>query len=222
MFRICRYLWRGKHTFAIAQHKHHRNIYEEADACKRRKRYARPLVDLQMKIYRYEGLEPWSIKKSTVSGNLHKQNNVLINVSLLIIIILRPFSCFALHTDVPEGAVIIREHTAMNNLFSCLWFNEVHLLTPRDQLSFGYVVDRLKGAFKVFMFQNCEYNSLFELHPHIREHSSKIEWVKSLKELKGKGESMKESRGGFGLWTPYPGDLDSVELPKVVRTSKAG
>lgn len=125
-------------------------------------------------------------------------------------------------TDVPEGAVIIREHTAMNNLFSCLWFNEVHLLTPRDQLSFGYVVDRLKGAFKVFMFQNCEYNSLFELHPHIREHSSKIEWVKSLKELKGKGESLKESRGGFGLWTPYPGDLDSVELPKVVRTSKAG
>ncbi|KAL1190197.1 putative hexosyltransferase MUCI70 [Cardamine amara subsp. amara] len=186
-----RYLWRGKHTFAIAQHKHHRSIYEEADACKRRKRYARPLVDLQMKIYRYEGLEPWSIKKSTVS-------------------------------DVPEGAVIIREHTAMNNLFSCLWFNEVHLLTPRDQLSFGYVVDRLKGAFKVFMFQNCEYNSLFELHPHIREHSSKIEWVKSLQELKGKGESLKESRGGFGLWTPYPGDLDSVELPKVVRTSKAG
>ncbi|CAN8276771.1 unnamed protein product [Cochlearia groenlandica] len=186
-----RYLWRGKHTFAIAQHKHHRNIYEEADACKRRKRYARPLVDLHMKIYRYEGLEPWSIKKSTVS-------------------------------DVPEGAVIIREHTAMNNLFSCLWFNEVHLLTPRDQLSFGYVVDRLKGAFKLFMFQNCEYNSLFELHPHIREHSSKIEWVKSLKELKGKGESLKESRGGFGLWTPYPGDLDSVELPKVVRTSKAG
>lgn len=110
----------------------------------------------------------------------------------------------------------------MNNLFSCLWFNEVHLLTPRDQLSFGYVVDRLKGAFKVFMFQNCEYNSLFELHPHIREHSSKIEWVKSLQELKGKGESLKESRGGFGLWTPYPGDLDSVELPKVVRTSKAG
>lgn len=126
------------------------------------------------------------------------------------------------YTDVPEGAVIIREHTAMNNLFSCLWFNEVHLLTPRDQLSFGYVVDRLKGAFKVFMFQNCEYNSLFELHPHIREHSSKIEWVKSLQELKGKGESLKESRGGFGLWTPYPGDLDSVELPKVVRTSKAG
>ena len=47
----------------------------------------------------------------------------------------------------------------MNNLFSCLWFNEVHLLTPRDQLSFGYVVDRLKWAFKVFMFHNCDVNT---------------------------------------------------------------
>ncbi|EEF41118.1 probable hexosyltransferase MUCI70 [Ricinus communis] len=186
-----RYLWRGKNTFAIAQHKHHHSIYEEADANKRRKRYARPLIDLHMKIYRYEGMEPWSLKKSTVS-------------------------------DVPEGAVIIREHTPLNNLFSCLWFNEVHLFTPRDQLSFGYVVFRLGDAFKFFMFPNCEYNSLFVLHPHTREHSSKVEWVKSLNEFKGSGSSMKESRGGLGLWTPYPGNLDSVVLPQVVRTSKAG
>ncbi|KAJ6896960.1 hypothetical protein NC651_022987 [Populus alba x Populus x berolinensis] len=186
-----RYLWHGKNTFAIAQHKHHRSIYEEADANKRRKRYARPLIDLHMKIYYYEGMEPWSPKKSTVS-------------------------------DVPEGAIIIREHTAMSNLFSCLWFNEVNLFTPRDQLSFGYVVYRLGGAFQFFMFPNCEYNSLFVLHPHTREHSSKVEWVKSLSEFKGNGSSMKESRGGLGLWTPYPADLKSVVLPKVERTSKAG
>ncbi|KAL0307823.1 UNVERIFIED_CONTAM: hypothetical protein Scaly_2968900 [Sesamum calycinum] len=110
-----RYLWRDKHTFAIAQHKHHRDVYEEADANKRRKRYARPLIDLHMKIYRYEGLQPWDQHKRTPS-------------------------------DVPEGAIIIREHTALNNLFSCLWFNEVHLFTPRDQLSFGYVVYRLGGV----------------------------------------------------------------------------
>ncbi|XP_021903774.1 uncharacterized protein LOC110819008 [Carica papaya] len=186
-----RYLWREKNTFAIAQHKHHHSIYEEADANKRRKRYARPLIDLHMKIYRYEGMEPWSLKKSTPS-------------------------------DVPEGAVIIREHTALNNLFSCLWFNEVHLFTPRDQLSFGYVVYRLGPAFKFYMFPNCEYNSLFTLHPHTREHSSKVEWVKNLNELEGKGSNMKESKGGFGLWTPYPGNLDSVVLPPVARTSKAG
>ncbi|KAI5647785.1 hypothetical protein M9H77_33790 [Catharanthus roseus] len=185
-----RYLWRGKHTFAIAQHKHHCSIYEEADSNKRRKRYARPLIDLHMKIYRYEGMEAWNPLKSNPS-------------------------------DVPEGAIIIREHTALNNLFSCLWFNEVNLFTPRDQLSFGYVVYRLGGLFKFFMFPNCEYNSLFILHPHIREHSSKIEWVKSMSEFK-KNPSLKETRGGLGLWTPYPGNLDLVVLPPVARTSKAG
>ncbi|GFZ00490.1 similar to Sept9 [Actinidia rufa] len=186
-----RYLWRGKHTFAIAQHKHHHSIYEEADANKRRKRYARPLIDLHMKIYRYEGMKPWSPNKKTAS-------------------------------DVPEGAIIVREHTALNNLFSCLWFNEVNLFTPRDQLSFGYVVYRLGGLFKFFMFPNCEYNSIFVLHPHTREHSSKVEWVKSLDEFKGNNIGLKESRGGLGLWTPYPGNLDSVVLPPVARTSKAG
>lgn len=122
----------------------------------------------------------------------------------------------------PEGAVIIREHTAMSNLFSCLWFNEVNLFTPRDQLSFGYVVYRLGSSFKFYMFPNCEYNSLFVLHPHTREHSSKIEWVKNTAELMGKGSSMKESRGGLGLWTPYPGDLNLVVMPPIARTSKAG
>ncbi|KAL4185838.1 hypothetical protein AMTRI_Chr10g7870 [Amborella trichopoda] len=176
-----RYLWRGRNTFAISQHKHHRSIYEEADANKRRKRYARPLIDLHMKIYVYEGMEAWSPKKRTPS-------------------------------DVPEGAIIIREHTPMTNLFSCLWFNEVNLFTPRDQLSFGYVVYRLKGAFKFFMFLNCEYNSLFILHRHTREHSSKVEWVKNVTELE-KNSKMKESKGGLGLWTPYPGDLASEEIP---------
>ncbi|KAG9450310.1 hypothetical protein H6P81_010275 [Aristolochia fimbriata] len=186
-----RYLWRGKHTFAISRHKHHRSIYEEGDAIKRRKRYARPLIDLHMKIYVYEGMEPWSIMKKNPS-------------------------------DVPEGAVIIREHTAINNLFSCLWFNEVNLLTPRDQLSFGYVVYRLGEAFKFYMFPNCEYNSLFILHRHTREHSSVVEWVKSLDEFRKNSTGLKESRGGLGLWTPYPGDLDSVQLPIVKRTSPAG
>lgn len=72
------------------------------------------------------------------------------------------------------------------------------------------------------MFPNCEYNSLFILHPHTREHSSKIEWVKSMSEFEGKGSSLRETRGGLGLWTPYPGDLKSVLLPPVARTSKAG
>ncbi|CAN6162681.1 unnamed protein product [Urochloa humidicola] len=184
-----RYLWRGKYTFAVAVHKHHRSIYEEGDAIKRRKRYARPLVDLQMKMYYYEGMEPWSPKKKMPSV-------------------------------VPEGAVLIREHTTMTDLFSCLWFNEVNLFTPRDQISFGYVVHRLGDALKFFMFPNCEYNSLFILHKHTREHSSKVEWAKTVDEIVKKG--LKESRGGLGLWTPYPADLSSVKLPSVKRTSPAG
>ncbi|KAI8553980.1 hypothetical protein RHMOL_Rhmol05G0060900 [Rhododendron molle] len=211
-----RYLWRGKHTFAIAQHKHHRSIYEEADANKRRKRYARPLIDLHMKIYRYEGMEPWSPMKNTVSGEEGIAN---IFQSMFFLPLFVFTEC---HEDVPEGAIIIREHTALNDLFSCLWFNEVNLFTPRDQLSFGYVVYRLGGVFKFFMFPNCEYNSLFVLHPHTREHSSKVEWVKSLDEFKGNNSDLKESRGGLGLWTPYPGNLSSVVLPAVSRTSKAG
>lgn len=185
-----RYLWRGKYTFAIACHKHHRSIYEEGDAIKRRKRYARPLVDLHMKIYYSEGMRPWSPMKRTIS-------------------------------DVPEGAIIIREHTALTNLFSCLWFNEVNMFTPRDQISFGYVLYRLGNAFNFFMFPNCEYNSLFILHQHTREHSSKVEWVKSLDEFKGNKTGLKESRGGLGLWTPYPRDLSSIKLPDVKRSSPA-
>ncbi|XP_078444706.1 sept9 (DUF616) isoform X2 [Wolffia australiana] len=186
-----RYLWRGNYTFAIATHKHHRSIFEEGDAIKRRKRYARPLIDIHMKIYRYEGMDLWSPDKGTVS-------------------------------DVPEGAVIIREHTAVNNLFMCLWFNEVDLFTPRDQLSFGYVAHRLRTHFRFFMFPNCEYNSLFILHRHTREHSSVVEWVKSLDELTGSKAALKESRGGLGLWMPYPGNLSSVQLPFVRRAYLAG
>ncbi|CAL0306441.1 unnamed protein product [Lupinus luteus] len=35
------------------------------------------------------------------------------------------FFCPKKYINVPEGAIIIREHTAINNLFSCLWFDEV-------------------------------------------------------------------------------------------------
>lgn len=53
-------MWRDHNSFAIAQHKHHRSVYQEAEAVKRRKRYARPLVDKHMDVYRKEGLKPWS------------------------------------------------------------------------------------------------------------------------------------------------------------------
>ncbi|KAK4804268.1 hypothetical protein SAY86_004085 [Trapa natans] len=51
----------GKNTFAIGQHKHHCSTYENTDENKPRKPYARPLIDLQMKIYK--GMEPWNPMK---------------------------------------------------------------------------------------------------------------------------------------------------------------
>lgn len=57
------------------------------------------------------------------------------------------FVCFS-HilnfADVPEGSFIVRAHTPMSNLFSCLWFNEVDRYTSRDQLSFAYTFLKLK------------------------------------------------------------------------------
>lgn len=51
--------------------------------------------------------------------------------------------CFVPTSDVPEGSFIIRAHTPMSNLFSCLWFNEIDRFTPRDQLSFAYTYQKL-------------------------------------------------------------------------------
>ena len=58
----------------------------------------------------------------------------------------------------PEGSFIIRAHTPMSNLFSCLWFNEVDRFTSRDQLSFAYTYLKLKRTnpvrpFFLHMFQ---------------------------------------------------------------------
>ena len=55
------------------------------------------------------------------------------------------FEMFAIvYADVPEGSFIVRAHTPMSNLFSCLWFNEVERFTPRDQLSFTYTYQKLR------------------------------------------------------------------------------
>lgn len=52
--------------------------------------------------------------------------------------------CYFPFTVVPEGSFIVRAHTPMSNLFSCLWFNEVNRFTSRDQLSFAYTYLKLR------------------------------------------------------------------------------
>nr|CAB3448116.1 unnamed protein product [Digitaria exilis] len=67
-----------------------------------------------------------------------------------------------LFADVPEGSFTVRAHTAMSNLFSCLWFNEVNRFTSRDQLSFAYTYLKLRRTnpgkpFRLNMFKFSPY-----------------------------------------------------------------
>lgn len=123
-----RFLWRTNETFAISQHYKRFDVFEEAEANKAAAKYNNKSIDDQINFYKKEGLTPYSTAKLPITS------------------------------DVPEGCVIIREHTPIANLMSCLWFNEVDRFTSRDQLSFGIVRDKLMAAvpWRVTMFKDCE------------------------------------------------------------------
>ncbi|TQE12999.1 hypothetical protein C1H46_001374 [Malus baccata] len=68
-----------------------------------------------------------------------------------------------------EASVIVREHTPLTNMFMCLWFNEVVRFTSRDQLSFPYVLWRLKVLKKINIFPVCTRKDLVNSMGHIRK-----------------------------------------------------
>ncbi|XP_073052960.1 probable hexosyltransferase MUCI70 isoform X2 [Primulina eburnea] len=68
-----------------------------------------------------------------------------------------------------EASIIVRKHTPATNLFMCLWFDEVVRFTSRDQLSFPYVLWRLKGLLKVNLFPVCTRKDLVNSMGHIRK-----------------------------------------------------
>ncbi|XP_076895309.1 putative hexosyltransferase MUCI70 [Bidens hawaiensis] len=68
-----------------------------------------------------------------------------------------------------EASVIVREHTPMTNLLMCLWFNEVVRFTSRDQLSFPFVLWRLKVLKNINMFPVCTRKDLVNSMGHIRK-----------------------------------------------------
>eukprot|EP00850_Spirogloea_muscicola_P003194 SM000013S26363 [mRNA] locus=s13:16296:20700:+ [translate_table: standard] len=123
-----RFLWRGNYTWAISKHYKRFDVFEEAEANKAAGKYDNASIDLQVGTYRNDGMTPYTEAKLPIIS------------------------------DVPEGCVIIREHTPLSNLFSCLWFNEVDRFTSRDQLSFGYVRDKVlaKSDLRLNMFLDCE------------------------------------------------------------------
>ncbi|CAH1422209.1 unnamed protein product [Lactuca virosa] len=68
-----------------------------------------------------------------------------------------------------EASVIVREHTSVTNLFMCLWFNEVVRFTSRDQLSFPYVLWRVKVLKNINMFPVCIRKDLVNSMGHLRK-----------------------------------------------------
>ncbi|KAJ0971442.1 hypothetical protein J5N97_019401 [Dioscorea zingiberensis] len=123
-----RFLWRANATFAISKHYKRFDVFEEAEANKAAGKYDNASIDYQIDFYKGEGLSHYTEDKLPISS------------------------------DVPEGCVIIREHTPITNLFTCLWFNEVDRFTSRDQLSFSTVRDKImsKVDWSINMFMDCE------------------------------------------------------------------
>ncbi|KDO36060.1 hypothetical protein CISIN_1g025102mg [Citrus sinensis] len=68
-----------------------------------------------------------------------------------------------------EASVIVREHLPVTNMLMCLWFNEVVRFTSRDQLSFPYVLWRLKVHEKINMFPVCIRKDLVNTIGHVRK-----------------------------------------------------
>ncbi|GLU04377.1 hypothetical protein SLE2022_215270 [Rubroshorea leprosula] len=68
-----------------------------------------------------------------------------------------------------EASVIVRKHTPLTNLFMCLWFNEVVRFTSRDQLSFPFVLWRLKVLKNINMFPVCTRKDLVNSMGHLRK-----------------------------------------------------
>ncbi|KAJ6831751.1 uncharacterized protein M6B38_347355 [Iris pallida] len=148
------FLWRKRSEYAISNHYDRHCVWEEVLQNKRLNKYNHSAIDEQFQFYQSDGLIKFneSDKKAP------------------------------LPSYVPEGSFIVRAHTPMSNLFSCLWFNEVNRFTSRDQLSFAYTFLKLRRMnpgkpFFLNMFKDCERRAvgkLFrhrveDLHPRVRE-----------------------------------------------------
>ncbi|KGN63100.1 uncharacterized protein LOC101218369 [Cucumis sativus] len=137
------FLWRKGYEFAISNHYDRHCVWEEVAQNKRLNKYNHTIIDQQFSFYQADGLKRFN------ASDVNK----------------------LLPSNVPEGSFIIRAHTPMSNLFSCLWFNEVDKFTPRDQLSFAYTYQKLKRMnpgkpFYLNMFKDCERRKIAKLFRH--------------------------------------------------------
>lgn len=137
------FLWRRKAEYAISNHYDRHNVWEEVLQNKRLNKFNHTAIDEQFNFYLSDGLP---------MVDPSKPNDPL-------------------PSYVPEGSFIVRAHTPMSNLFSCLWFNEVDRFTSRDQLSFAYTYLKVRRMnperpFQLHMFKDCERRALVKLFRH--------------------------------------------------------
>lgn len=137
------FLWRKGHEYAISNHYDRHCVWEEVAQNKKLNKYNHTVINEQFEFYKADGLKRF---------NSSDPNKLL-------------------PSNVPEGSFIVRAHTPMSNLFSCLWFNEVERFTPRDQLSFTYTYQKLRRMnpdkpFYLNMFKDCERRAIAKLFRH--------------------------------------------------------
>lgn len=137
------FLWRRHFEYAISNHYDRHCVWEEVMQNKRLNKFNHTIIDEQFAFYQSDGLTRF---------NASDPNKLL-------------------PSYVPEGSFIVRAHTPMSNLFSCLWFNEVNRFTPRDQLSFAYTYMKLRRMnpekhFYLNMFKDCERRQMAKLFHH--------------------------------------------------------
>ncbi|XVE53251.1 hypothetical protein DITRI_Ditri02bG0189100 [Diplodiscus trichospermus] len=137
------FLWRMRAEYAISNHYDRHCVWEEVQQNKRLNKYSHTAIDEQFMFYQSDGLRKFDPSDPNTP----------------------------LPSYVPEGSFIIRAHTPMSNLFSCLWFNEVVRFTSRDQLSFGYTYLKLRRMnpdrlFNLNMFKDCQRRALAKLFRH--------------------------------------------------------
>ncbi|XP_039010111.1 uncharacterized protein LOC120138774 isoform X1 [Hibiscus syriacus] len=146
------FLWRKGHEYAISNHYDRHCLWEEVAQNKKLNKYNHTVIDEQFEFYQADGLKKF---------NASDPNKLL-------------------PSNVPEGSFIVRAHTPMSNLFSCLWFNEVERFTPRDQLSFAYTYQKLRRTnpdkpFYLNMFKDCERRAAAKLFRHISDEKRNVQ-----------------------------------------------
>nr|AAU93583.1 hypothetical protein SDM1_52t00007 [Solanum demissum]ABO92995.1 protein of unknown function [Solanum tuberosum] len=143
MLIIDHFLWQTGSEYAISNHYTRHCVWDEVLQSNRLNKYNHTAIDEQFSFYQSDGLTKFDPSDPNTP----------------------------LPSYVPEGSFIVRAHTPMSNLFSCLWFNEVDRYTSRDQLSFAFTFLKLKRMnpdkpFHLNMFKDCERRSLVKLFHH--------------------------------------------------------